>query len=184
MITVYKICNDVDRYQSLRTDDSWVRKIKDDGRPLKRLWKAPPKTYAPNPKLNVPDFWAFDPLLSGFVVSLALYESIPLLGKLGEALPLDVVDHESDDLVYYSLKNIVDCLDKEKSKWDPEINWIDKFVFKARLLKGPLFKIPQHITSEMYVVEGLLPPEKEFRAIVESRHLTGIDFKKVWRGKK
>ena len=184
MITVYKVLADLDNYQFVLADRAAdALRIPFDGTPIAKAWK-PPASYSPYPIKPAGDFWGCYSTGSVFAVTKAAARQIvKFLDESCERLPLTLESGEK--LVLCNVTEVVNCLDKKKSKHKPGCpDWIDKYEFHPRRLGYSLFKIPESRMSEVLCVEGIVAPADGFKGTVEKLGLTGLEFKKVWEGQK
>ena len=76
-----------------------------------------------------------------------------------------------------NITECVDCLDNERTTWntvkrgDKDVPvCIRSYAFRQeRLSESPLFKIPEECVGSIFLTEGLMEPEEEFREIVRQR---------------
>ncbi len=103
----------------------------------------------------------------------------------GELLPLP---YKGEIFTVLNVTECIDCLDHERTTWnvvrrnDKEIPvCIDRYVFREdRLSESPLIKIPEENVSSIFLVEGHMDPDEEFREIVNRQGLEGLKFEEVW----
>ncbi len=179
---VYRLRNDVNRYQHFLRDDTGddVVVLDPDCRPRAGTW-SPPPVIVLDPFLEEGDFYQFDP---GILITSPRATDV-LRGELelaGELLPLP---YKGKEYTVLNVTECIDCLDQEGSKWlrtslGEEIYPLEYSFHKHRFTESSLFKIPETHKSEILVVEGLKDPEDEFRYIVESAGLKGLIFQEIW----
>jgi hypothetical protein len=181
MATIYQIWAD-EGYQSPEPDDGdaylamMKSKWKFDGTPIGRSWK-PPEVYVQFPLLCEPDIWEFFP---SFAFTEAAASKLQrFLDQAGEQLPLY---HEGRKLTLLNITYCLNCLDKKRSVYDPELpHMIDEYVFRRDRLEYSLFKIPEQRYGRCwFCTEGVAAPDDEFKAMVEKYGLTGLRFTEVW----
>jgi hypothetical protein len=100
-----------------------------------------------------------------------------ILKPVSEFLPLKL---KNEDLDVVNITLCQDCL--ELSKCDFNSIVIDERIFSFVSNKLPnesLFKVPEY-KAAIFCHQGLLPPEKDFKYLVESNNLKGLIFKEVW----
>lgn len=187
-MNVYRIKNDIERFQSIYIDDDkWqgdlLSLVTFDAHPRLDKWFAPP-VYVLHPKLNRGNFFSLE-LAAGFVVAdgKASQELEDMFEMSGELLP---IPYEEEMLHVVNVTECINVLDQEKTKWHVLQNsatkiYIESFAFHAsRFTETPLFKIPETCKTEIYTIERCGDPECEFKARVEQAGLTGLIFQKVW----
>lgn len=179
---VYNVTMDVNHYQSFLPEDDDRAKVGDfDGSSQLETWEPPP-VFIYEPKLKAGDFFNFssDCLIANPRATEALRT---LFEMAGELLPLP---YKSEIYTILNVTQCLDCIDYEKTKWrrtpDGEIitSTTRQFAFRpARVSESPIFKFPEDCFG-VYVVEGLLDPEDEFREIVRREGLKGLVFEEIW----
>ena len=181
MVKVYRVsaadefqdlhCEEYDEYAALRDAGVWAF----DGRPVGKKWK-PIELYAEHRNLPKPDVW-------GFMHTLAFEDAAAAkvqicLDQSCEQLKLPF---EKRKLIMINVIHVVECLDKKKSEFDPDLpHIIDKYVFREDRMDYSLFKIPQTARRDIYTVEGLASPDEEFKPLVEKHGLKGLHFEELW----
>jgi hypothetical protein len=79
--------------------------------------------------------------------------------------------------------NCINCIDDEKTVWrykDLRVPEKPAFV-EALLLMAPIFKIPETVTTDIYVwTDSDSPDESNFKKVFQVERLEGIVFEKVW----
>jgi hypothetical protein len=183
MISVYEIRVDVNHYQYFlpQEESDWLDRLYMDCTLRSANWN-PPEVYVLYPRLKAGDFYNFGSEL--LITSPRATEILRThLEIAGELLPIFYQGQQ------FTLLNVTECinvLDGEKTEWrlDEETGVRiapKKFVFhRNRFTESTLFKIPETNWGQIYVVEGLLDPEEEFRYVVESHGLEGLLFKEIW----
>jgi hypothetical protein len=151
-----------------------------DGYSRADTW-SPPEVYIPQPELLRGNFLNFG---DGFLIADAeASEALSYLFRIaGEVLPLFYEGRN------YSVLNVTECADcinhaqcalDERSRSDGTKG--DRYVFRPGLIPlSPIFKIPERDRGPLFVVEGNMDDESEFRHIVKSRCLTGLIIDEVW----
>jgi len=172
---------DCDHYQFFLPKDEKCPFFNEmDGTPKLESW-SPPAVFIYKPKHKAGNFYN---LSNGLLIAdqRAAGALRNLFEKAGELLPLPYKDE-----LYHVLNvtSVVDCLDQNKTEWETTDTGfrylIKRYVFRPERLKGsPIFKIPEKVLTSIFLVEGLLRPEQEFRAIVSGEGLKGLIFKEVW----
>jgi hypothetical protein len=179
---VFRIVPDSNLFQSfLPSDAANVMVFDMDGSSKIQTW-VPPAVYVLMPKLKKGDFYQFNP--STLITSERATEALRShLEAAGELLPLV---HEGEQFTVLNVTQCINCLDTAKTDWYlvPDTGQKirpKRYVFHSgRFIESTLFKIPETARAEIFVLEGLHPPEEEFRAIVERQKLQGIKFVEVW----
>ena len=112
----------------------------------------------------------------------ALSELFPIVDLAGERLPLRTADGK-----VYSLLNplpLADCVSKSKSDFTSYASsgrpkWVTRYEFDIdRLPRLSLFKTDMQ--PDIFVTEGWLEPNLEFKIQVEQLGLVGLTFREVW----
>jgi hypothetical protein len=179
MVSVYELRGQ-DDYQALDAVDfeefrkEWDQSWKFDGTPVANIWK-PLEMYVRQTNLKKPDIWA---IANTFAFERAAAKVVQLpLDQSAEQL---ILPFDGRKLVVANVTYVIDCLDKEKSIYDPDLpHLIEKYVFHLKRLDYSLFKIPQH-PGIILTVEGLASPDDEFKPLVERHGLKGLYFEKLW----
>lgn len=179
MPTIYRVDAELDEFQFLLEDGTHiVRRYLFDGRPIGKRWRRP-AVYCPFPLQKAGAFlgcFHHSELLVATMETAGIIRRF--LDESCERLPLR---HEGRKLVLMNITYVVDCLDQTKSKHKPKMpDWIEEYAFHLDRIEHSLFKIPQTSLGEIYCVEGLFPPEDDFKATVERHGLTGLRFRKLW----
>lgn len=187
-MTVYKVIEDVNNFRCLLPEDesAWASAMLTfDCLPKGNAWKAP-KMRCPNPKLKPGHFWSLMGIGAFILTAHATDKLRTQLEIAGELLELPY----KDDMFYaINVLQCADCLDQEATVFrrtaDGKIltSWIDKYVFNSKWIpESSIFKIPETSRGSIYVCEGRIDPEDEFKWIVEHEGLTGLKFQEVWQG--
>lgn len=180
---VYEIIPDVDRYQYLvpDDDDAWDEILVFDGTSKIDTWE-PPKVRIYNPRAIKGDF--YDLSCGGFVLTPHATEILRTECEIaGELLPI-YVNNEEHFLL--NILECINCLDHDKTKWiygktTGKPIEIEKYVFMENMFsEASIFKIPETCRGECLVVTGRKNEEDEFKHIIESNNLKGLDFKLLW----
>ncbi len=156
-----------------------------NGKPLRETWKKIPQSmHDTEPDLPWSNFVRY--LLGNLVMSADVKNLIEDLDSDFEWLQLP---YSEKDIFVLNILNPVDCLDSENSECSyfesggkkilSAVSQWSFFISKLDPNKS-LFKIPEMLSSDIFCTEGFLPPEKEFKHIVESNGFTGLKFKEVW----
>ena len=178
MVKVYRIVNDVDKYQGLsivRGAPGNLTTNMFDGSSLRDEW-SPPQVYSLYPKKNKPDFWKLwaggATLVSGPDVTEKVYSAY---ARAGELLPLPF---DGELFTVLNVTECIDCLDRENSRWMDElkIGRPVKYAFYGERMSSSLFKIPETCRAEIFALEIDGDPLEEFKAIVEAENLSGLRF--------
>lgn len=179
---VFRMRMDGDRFQTFITEqeEEWEH-LSTDGTPRAATW-SPPKVRIRNPHAVQGDF--LSPSSGTPVVTDRAAQALkPLLERAGELLPLPYRGH------MYWVLNVTVCVnavDEERSEYfrNPETGrklYETTYVFNPHVLPAsPLFKLPQTSSAQLLLTEGLLPPDEEFRAVVEREQLRGLVFDLLW----
>jgi len=178
---IFKIRQDCNRYRRIRELDlhSDVLARASTGTPQSDVW-IPPPVYLDNPKRKTGDF--LNAADSYLVASQKATDALRSLFDLaGELLPLPF----GDDLYWIlNVCEVVDCLDQQKTEWAGSGQFkmmFERIVFiPERLSSSPIFKIPDRTSVDIFVSEGLMKPDQEFREIVKWEGLKGLTFEEVW----
>jgi hypothetical protein len=179
-VKVFRIGMDVNHYQYFleeREDGKFL--LHTDATPRKDGW-VPPPVFIFKPKHKAGDFYQF-----GYYALIANSRANDTLRgffeRAGELLPLPF---EGAEYTLLNVLHVVDCLDVERT---PElVREGDRYALRPdsierlRQTTSVLFKIPETARSEILLVEGLLDPAQEFRAVVERAGLKGLLFYEVW----
>ena len=136
MVTVYRIHLKIDDFQYVLSDETTID-LCFEGSKKKDLWKAP-KSYFPYPIRPEPDFWGCFLDSSIFAITQEILEIIQIfVSQSCELLPLSV---EGRELEIVNTTLVLNCLDKEKSEYDPlRPHDIDKYVFHPNRFHFSLF---------------------------------------------
>jgi hypothetical protein len=148
------------------------------GVPQKDNW-VPPPVFIYEPRHIRGDFYQFgSDLITSPKATAALRH---LLEAAGELLPLP---YEGEEYTVLNILRTVDCVDTNRTRRFP---WRgDRYVLQEvavqRLRESPsvLFKFPQPSPPGVHVVEGLLDPDQEFRAVASQHDLKGLLFIERW----
>ena len=153
------------------------------GRPFQGEWK-PIQLYIADPANPRPDIFGFP---GGFVCDEAVFR------LLGEPLEMSTevlsVSVEGEAKRFYAchITNSYNAVDKEKSLWRPpgykngRKMLITPAFIPEKLGDQSLFKIPDDCYTREYCLERSGDAEDgEFKALVDSHNLTGLEFKLVW----
>ncbi len=174
---VFRIRMDVDRYQSFLPVDTKCKALHNtDGSPRSKDW-SPPPVFVYSPKLKAGSFYNGNNaiLIANQKATSALRYLFEMAGDL---LPLP---YKGEMYTLLNVTNCIDCLDQNETRWIIAPNGarlgIQHYVFRAdRLSPSPIFKIPKERRTSLFVVEGLVEPEQEFREIVRREELKGLIF--------
>ena len=142
----------------------------------------PPPVFIYEPKLKAGDFFNFDS--DALIANPRATEALRTLFEMaGELLPLP---YKGEVYAILNVTECIDCVDRERTDWrrtpDGRIltSGTEKFAFRpTRFSESPIFKFPEDCFG-VYVVEGLLDPEEEFREIVRREGLKGLEFEEIW----
>ena len=183
---IYKIGNDVSKYQYLLTDDKEFRKkggMIMDCQPKLETW-ASPECYVYKPKHRRGNFLGFGMTSGGFALDAQTRWHDEVSGMLemsGELLPLP---HEGEMLYVLNVLECVNALDAERSTFDPpdrKLGLPQTYVFhRQRVPETPLFKIPETHTTEILCAEDYCDEDMEFKRAYERAGMTGLIFREVW----
>jgi hypothetical protein len=179
-MTVYRIRNDVDRYQYFLTEKEEEQGILYgmDCTPKEDAW-SPPSVYVLYPRHEAGDFYQFhsNVLIVSPRARMLLHEH---LARAGELLPLHYRGHS------YTVLNVTECinvLDQEKTEWvyaEGHRLHIKKYHFHpGRFTETTLFKIPETSDSEILAVTGM-SASGGFREAVERANLKGLIYEELW----
>lgn len=184
---IYKVTPDLSNVKGFNFDkhNDTSLTITFEGKSCLEEWKKlPTSMHDTNPKLPWTDFLRFltnNLVMTSEVKSMlehldADYEWLKLpfnekdIFVLNILYPIDCFDEENADCTYFEFNGV------------KEVDRVKKWSFhKARLDENKsLFKIPEMLSQDIFCTEGFLPPEKEFKHIVESNGFTGLKFIEVW----
>lgn len=108
----------------------------------------------------------------------------------GEFLPIKV-EGENGKFWIFNCTNCINAVHAKASKWRkfgprPEHRMLERPAFiSSRFGEECLFKIPEDRGTVLYCTERTGDVDDgEFKAVVENRALTGLEFKLVWTDKK
>jgi hypothetical protein len=144
------------------------------------------KMYVGNPRDKRGDFFG----MGGDNIVMTTHARTilePIVKDVSEFLPLDL---QGETIWALNLINRIDCLDVahcevERFEDGGGLMRIDKYsFFKDRLNKYSLFDITNFPVTTIFTTEGHLPPELEFKHVVESNNLKGLKFDEVWDSEK
>jgi hypothetical protein len=155
------------------------------GAPFSKKWKRI-KLYVADPKHPRPDFYQFGGGCGEFVCNQRAREITgEALEMAGELLPVSVEDEKGPHWLY-NITNCVNCVDRKRSRWNSNTRLLERPAFHAgRFGEESLFKIPDDNGASMFCLERTGDPDDgEFKAVVESAGLTGLEFKLVWSDSK
>jgi hypothetical protein len=145
------------------------------GTPKAERW-TPQPVYSDHPRLERPDIWHLIGVATMVMDAGVVQQVEPWLIEAGELLPL-VVSGTGETVYALNILQDVDCIDPVAFSLD-EMRLQPVFL-EHRLPESGLFKLPQVDTVDMFYVER--DDEQEtFRARIEERGLTGLDFQRVW----
>ena len=180
MLRVYRVRQDIERYQYfLRADDEPFI-LEPDCKPRAATW-TPPPVFVYEPLLEDGDFYQF-----GDSILIASPRATEVLRgffeEAGELLPLP---HEGTQYTLLNVTLCINCLDHERSAWlrtkAGQRVYPTRYAFhRNRFDESALFKIPETHPGEILLVEGLREPEEEFRHVVEQAGLRGLRFEELW----
>ena|SRR5215218_5233707 len=180
---VFKVDFDVDRFQSLATqeDGYWVELEQPfECKPMLDKWK-PPKMYLDNPAAPAPDLW-YVGIEATVAATAKAFEHVQTQFEMaGECLPLPA---EGQQFTLLNVTECVNCLDHERSKFLAGRSGRKlmplKFAFhKNRFEESSIFKIPE-MRSIILCLERDGDPELELKAAVEEHDLKGLTFEQLW----
>jgi hypothetical protein len=178
-LKVFRLHNDVNRFQYFlpENEDDYDR-LETDGSHKPKGWKAPPM-YILKPRHIKGDF--FNYTSEWLIMSARAREALgEFLEMSGQLFPLR---YKGETFTMLNVTECIDCLDPKKTKFY-EDGAPKKYAFDAkRFVTSPLFKIPETAGGEILLVEGLRDPDEEFRKVVETRQLQGLQFELLWEGK-
>ena len=173
---IYKLRPDVTNYPMFVFADAHARELPHlDGTKLRDTWQRiaiEPFRSADNQKVPLPDFGALGtiPIFSKGAVS-ALRD---LLGAHGELLPLD---SQEGSYVAFNGTRVIDVLDAHESEIlyfkSGRVKDITRFSFDAPAITAPIFKIPQLVSTEVFVTD-------EFVSKTVQHSLSGFEFHTVF----
>jgi len=154
-----------------------------DGDPKQPRWDEarPTIELLDKRRPSAPFLWCTAP--GSFAVLHPIHSELEnLLSELGELLPVDPVN-----AVHVSIMNAFpayDCVDLDRSDGrrfgDGGFMRIESFVFdRGRLPDRSLFR-PTESWSTLLAVQGTVTPDKDFKGLVQRRHLRGLDFRELW----
>ncbi|HEU4406810.1 MAG TPA: hypothetical protein VFS43_16200 [Polyangiaceae bacterium] len=173
-MTIYRIIEDSDSYDSIVLDDDVDVQIF-DGRRLVGSWK--PLAVQIESQGKVPDFLSFLP--GAFAMPEASWDKISwLLRDDAEALPLEIAPARVPKFVAVNPIRVVDCLDRQRAKFNLLPSGAIEFPLEsyafvtAETGKVALFRLPETRRSEIIATE-------RFRQAVESLNLTGLIFQRL-----
>lgn len=181
MAAVYEVLCNSDAFQSLDWDGrtprgkDFMNRFEFKGEPMAADWD-PPELYVKEPLQPAPDIWGGmkGPLFEERVVDALL----PILEPVGELLP---VPFEGRMLYALNVTYLPDCLDVEQSEFPAEFpDLIQTFAFHVTRIEHSIFKIPQKVFSSPFTIQGHLPPEREFMAMIEKHGFKGLHYAEIW----
>ena len=153
-----------------------------DGSFREEVW-VPPVVVIPEPRLLRGDFFNAD---GGYWITSSRATEIlrDLMSVAGQLFPITFQAHT------YMLLNVTecyDCLDHDLTVWTAGSEKcaarIMRYAFHSDLLpRCPIFKIPEEATDSIFVSEGMVEDEFEFREILRREDLRGLTFTEVWSG--
>jgi len=185
-VSVYRINFDVGNYCQLKVDwgrnENSLEVLLFNGKEKKSDWKRRDDVYIYNPRKIKGDFYVWGG--GNFVLRKKSYECLKnLFNDKFELLPIGV-DHGDDieECYVVNILNTTNCVNVKKSLFGRGVLATEqKFSFIAnKLPKVNLFKIKEDFYFKMFCHQGLVPPEKDFKHLVETNNLKGLTFKKHW----
>ncbi|HET6251073.1 MAG TPA: hypothetical protein VFE47_25525 [Tepidisphaeraceae bacterium] len=180
-VTIYRAAPDTGVFQELRTDDAeFLKKSTFNGDPIEGPWRAP-KLYIPDTTKPEPDIWGCFGNPSIFAISPQLADDA-LRGFIDESCEEFPLRIRSREWRLINVVNVVDCLDADRSRFDPAAPaHVTDYEFLP-IFSGWLWKIPQTCRTEVLTPEGMAARHDEFKGTVEKLKLTGLRFERLWRG--
>ncbi len=192
---IYRVTCDMNNFQSLEVVDRVVRASEAldlDGHPRKAIWPTPTVCVVGADKPRG-DFMAF-----GSPHLLVIRRSHPLsffLERSGELLPLRLPSGP-DDLVVANVKECINMLDVDKSRYQPtgerDQLRVSHYVFHPnRGSESSLFSeyrtrlsevLCREETRQYSYPEGHGDDGNEFKAACEFHKATGLKFELLWEG--
>jgi hypothetical protein len=110
----------------------------------------------------------------------------PIVHEISEFLPMNL---QGETIWGVNMLNRVDCLDESHCEIDRYENGnimdISKYGFvEEKFNLFSLFDIINFPVTQIFATEGRLPPELEFKHVVESNNHKGLKFVEVWDSEK
>lgn len=182
-MTVFKVDFDVDRFQSLDTQEPghWLElEHPFECEPMLERWK-PPAMCLVNPVRRAPDLWYVGTEAAIAASAKAFKHIQKQFSMAGECLPLPA---EGQQLTLLNVTECVNCLDHERSRFFSGRSGSKliplKYAFhKDRFGKSSIFKIPE-MNGIILCLERDGDPGSEFKAAVEQHRLVGLTFEQLW----
>jgi hypothetical protein len=184
MVKIYRIKfvfqkNGAFKYQAITMKDPSDRKGLREFKAIKKLpnWEFDKKIFIIDNELEKGDFYNFMPTC--LVMREKAYTVLNgVLKEHDEILPWKV---ESENIFVLNVLTNSNSIIEDKSNMDALSSRDWKLCFdQNRLPDSSIFKIPQDNYFDIFCHQGLLPPEKDFKHLVESNNLKGLEFKEVW----
>ncbi len=150
-----------------------------DGQPPSTKW-VELKMRPSDDDLKSPDIWQVIPGV--FALEKSAYYELSSSVEETQQGNMRFLKCEKRKLAVINSTHCIDCLDKEKAKFDANnSSRITKYAFHGDQLAVSLFKIPQTSTTELLALDGF-DDENDFKTLVEHFGFTGVQFVLLWEG--